>query len=156
MRVACPRTTTTGPPGWAWHDVLPLFRRAEHNERGADALHGTGGPLNVADLRAPNPYARAFIEAGVQAGLPENADFNGPTQEGVGWYQVTHRNGERCSAAKAYLAPALGRPNLAVITGSTAVVRAASSTGSPMARPRGRSRAARCCWPRARSARRSC
>jgi choline dehydrogenase-like flavoprotein len=109
-----------GNPGWAWDDVLPLFRRAEHNERGADALHGTGGPLNVADLRAPNPYARAFIEAGVQAGLPENADFNGPTQEGVGWYQVTHRNGERCSAAKAYLAPALGRPNLAVITGAHA------------------------------------
>jgi choline dehydrogenase-like flavoprotein len=109
-----------GNPGWGWHDVLPLFRRAEHNERGADDLHGTGGPLNVADLRAPNPYARAFIEAGVQAGLPENADFNGPMQEGVGWYQVTHRNGERCSAAKAYLAPALGRPNLAVITGAHA------------------------------------
>jgi choline dehydrogenase-like flavoprotein len=111
---------TQGNPGWAWRDVLPLFRRAEHNERGADELHGTGGPLNVADLRAPNPYAKAFIEAGVQAGLSENADFNGPTQEGVGWYQVTHRNGERCSAAKAYLAPALGRPNLAVITGAHA------------------------------------
>ncbi len=109
-----------GNPGWAWRDVLPLFLRAEHNERGADALHGTGGPLNVADLRAPNPYARAFIEAGVQAGLPENPDFNGPSQEGVGWYQVTHRNGERCSAAKAYLAPALGRPNLAVVTGAHA------------------------------------
>ncbi len=109
-----------GNPGWAWRDVLPLFRRAEHNERGGDALHGEGGPLNVADLRAPNPYARAFIEAGVQAGLPENADFNGPSQEGVGWYQVTHRNGERCSAARAYLAPALGRPNLTVITGAHA------------------------------------
>jgi choline dehydrogenase-like flavoprotein len=109
-----------GNPGWAWDDVLPLFRRAEHNERGADALHGTGGPLNVADLRSPNPYARAFVEAGVQAGLPENPDFNGPSQEGVGWYQVTHRNGERCSTAKAYLAPALGRPNLAVVTGAHA------------------------------------
>ena len=84
-----------GNPGWGWADVLPLFRRAEHNERGADALHGTDGPLNVADLRSPNRYARAFIEAGVQAGHPENADFNGPSQEGVGWYQVTHRNGER-------------------------------------------------------------
>jgi choline dehydrogenase-like flavoprotein len=109
-----------GNPGWAWRDVLPLFRRAEHNERGGDALHGTGGPLNVADLRSPNPYARAFVEAGVQAGLPENADFNGPSQEGVGWYQVTHRNGERCSAAKGYLAPALGRSNLTVITGAHA------------------------------------
>jgi choline dehydrogenase-like flavoprotein len=109
-----------GNPGWAWRDVLPAFRRAEHNERGGDVLHGTGGPLNVADLRSPNPYARAFIEAGVQAGLPENVDFNGPTQEGVGWYQVTHRNGERCSAAKGYLGPALGRPNLSVITGAHA------------------------------------
>ncbi|MEI7443527.1 MAG: choline dehydrogenase [Burkholderiales bacterium] len=109
-----------GNPGWSWAEMLPIFRRAEHNERGADALHGTGGPLNVADLRSPNPFARAFIEAGVQAGLPENTDFNGPTQEGVGWYQVTHRNGERCSAAKGYLAPALGRPNLEVITGAHA------------------------------------
>ncbi len=109
-----------GNPGWGWDDLLPLFRRAEHNERGADGLHGTGGPLNVADLRSPNPFARAFIEAGVQAGLPENPDFNGPSQEGVGWYQVTHRNGERCSAAKGYLGPALGRPNLKVITGAHA------------------------------------
>jgi choline dehydrogenase-like flavoprotein len=109
-----------GNPGWAWRDVLPLFRRAERNERGGDALHGADGPLNVADLRSPNPYARAFIEAGVQAGLPENPDFNGPTQEGVGWYQVTHRGGERWSAARAYLGPALGRPNLAVITGAHA------------------------------------
>lgn len=109
-----------GNPGWAWRDVLPLFRRAEHNERGGDGLHGAGGPLNVADLRSPNPYARAFVEAGVQAGLPENADFNGPSQEGAGWYQVTHRDGERCSAAKGYLGPALGRPNLSVITGAHA------------------------------------
>jgi choline dehydrogenase-like flavoprotein len=109
-----------GNPGWAWADVLPLFRRAEHNERGADALHGQGGPLNVADLRSPNPFARAFVDAGVQAGLPANADFNGPTQEGVGLYQVTHRNGERCSVAKAYLTPQLVRPNLKVITGAHA------------------------------------
>jgi choline dehydrogenase-like flavoprotein len=109
-----------GNPGWGWDDVLPLFRRAEHNERGADALHGQGGPLNVADLRSPNPVARAFVEAGVQAGLRENPDFNGPVQEGVGMYQVTHRNGERCSAAKAYLTPALARPNLQVITGAHA------------------------------------
>ena len=109
-----------GNPGWGWSDVLPFFRRAEHNERGADALHGQGGPLNVADLRSPNPFARRFVEAGVQAGLTENPDFNGPSQEGVGLYQVTHRDGERCSAAKAYLTPHLGRRNLNVITGAHA------------------------------------
>lgn len=105
-----------GNPGWAWSDVLPYFRRAEHNERGADAFHGTGGPLNVMDLPAPHRIARDFIEAGVQAGHARNPDFNGATQEGVGWYQVTHRAGERFSAAKAYLAPHRGRPNLQVVT----------------------------------------
>ena len=109
-----------GNPGWAWDDVLPVFRRAEHNERGADAWHGQGGPLNVADLRSPNPVARAFVEAGVQAGLPRNEDFNGAEQEGVGLYQVTHRNGERWSAARAYLEPAAGRSNLTVLTGTHA------------------------------------
>ncbi|MFN7645117.1 MAG: GMC family oxidoreductase [Burkholderiales bacterium] len=129
-----------GNPGWGWDDLLPLFRRAEHNERGADGLHGTGGPLNVADLRSPNPFARAFIEAGVQAGLPENPDFNGPSQEGVGWYQVTHRNGERCSAAKGYLGPALGRPNLKVITGAHAtrlLLESRRATGVEYRRPDG-------------------
>jgi len=110
------RWAAAGNPGWAWDDVLPYFRRSEHNTRGGDALHGEGGPLQAQDLMCPNPVAAAFIEAGVQAGLPANDDFNGPVQEGVGWYQVTHRGGERCSAAKAYLTPALGRPNLQVIT----------------------------------------
>lgn len=105
-----------GNPGWSWAEVLPYFKRAEHNERGADALHGTGGPLNVMDLRSPNPVARAFVQAGEQAGYPLNPDFNGERQEGFGMYQVTHRNGERFSAAKAYLTPHLGRPNLQVIT----------------------------------------
>jgi choline dehydrogenase-like flavoprotein len=109
-----------GNPGWGWQDVLPVFRRAEHNERGADAWHGQGGPLNVADLRSPNPVARAFVEAGEQAGLPRNEDFNGAEQEGVGMYQVTHRNGERWSAARAYLEPAIGRSNLVVMTGTQA------------------------------------
>lgn len=107
-----------GNPGWSFDEVLPWFRRSEGNLRGADALHGADGPLSVQDLRSPNPLARRFIEAGVQAGLPLNPDFNGPSQDGVGWYQATHRNGERCSAAKAYLTPALGRPNLEVITGA--------------------------------------
>lgn len=105
-----------GNPGWAWADVLPLFKRAEHNERGADAFHGTGGPLNVRDLTSPNPFVPHFIEAAREAGYPINPDFNGAQLEGIGHYQVTHRNGERFSAAKAYLTPHLGRPNLTVIT----------------------------------------
>ena len=105
-----------GNPGWAWADVLPLFKRTEHNERGADAFHGTGGPLNVRDLTSPNPFVPHFIQAAREAGYPINADFNGAELEGIGHYQVTHRNGERFSAAKAYLTPHLGRPNLTVIT----------------------------------------
>jgi choline dehydrogenase-like flavoprotein len=106
-----------GNRGWAWRDVLPWFKRAEHNERGTDAYHGTGGPLNVMDLRSPNTLVQPFLDAGRAAGWPANPDFNGPHLEGVGPYQVTHRNGERCSAAKAYLTPALARPNLQVFTG---------------------------------------
>jgi choline dehydrogenase-like flavoprotein len=105
-----------GNAGWSYADLLPYFKRAEHNERGADAFHGTGGPLNVMDLRSPNRYGAHFVQAGQQAGFPLNHDFNASTQEGIGAYQVTHRNGERCSAAKAYLARAVARPNLQVIT----------------------------------------
>jgi len=106
-----------GNAGWSFDEVLPYFKRAEHNERGADAWHGGGGPLNVMDLRSPNRFGPVFVEAARQAGYRLNADFNAAEQEGVGLYQVTHRNGERCSAAKAYLAPARVRPNLTVITG---------------------------------------
>ena len=109
-----------GNPGWAWDDVRPYFLRAEHNERGANDWHGAGGPLNVADLRAPNRFSHLFTQAGVQAGHPHNTDFNGATQEGVGLYQVTHKNGERHSAAKGYLTPHLGRSNLQVTTGAHA------------------------------------
>jgi choline dehydrogenase-like flavoprotein len=105
-----------GNPGWSFADVLPYFKRSEHNQRGADAWHGQGGPLNVMDLRSPNPFLPSFIEAGQQAGHPLNGDFNGPEQEGIGAYQVTHKGGERFSAAKAYLTPHLGRSNLKVIT----------------------------------------
>jgi choline dehydrogenase-like flavoprotein len=105
-----------GNPGWSFAEVLPYFKRAEHNERGADDWHGTGGPLNVMDLRSPNPVLPDFVEAGRQAGYPVNGDFNGADQEGVGPYQVTHQNGERFSAAKAYLTPHRARPNLQVIT----------------------------------------
>lgn len=107
-----------GNPGWSYDEVLPYFKRAEHNERGADAWHGSGGPLNVMDLRSPNRFAPVFVEAARQAGFPANHDFNAAQQEGVGLYQVTHQNGERFSAAKAYLSPNLSRPNLHVITGA--------------------------------------
>ncbi|MDH5539111.1 MAG: GMC family oxidoreductase N-terminal domain-containing protein, partial [Rhizobacter sp.] len=103
-----------------YDEVLPYFKRAENNERGADEFHGSGGPLNVMDLRSPNRHTAAFVQAGVQAGFAENRDFNGAEQEGVGAYQVTHKNGERFSAAKAYLSPNLARPNLTVLTGATA------------------------------------
>jgi choline dehydrogenase-like flavoprotein len=96
--------------------VLPYFIKAEDNERGPSELHGAGGPLRVSDNRSRYRTCEAFIEAGVQAGLPLNEDFNGPQQDGVGWYQVTQRNGMRCSAAVAYLYPAIERPNLNVLT----------------------------------------
>lgn len=106
-----------GNHGWAWNEVLPLFKRGEHNERGADHFHGTGGPLNVADLRSPHPASHAFVEAGVQAGHPRNSDFNGNRQLGVGLYQVTQKNGRRWSAARAYLDPASSRGNLSIMQG---------------------------------------
>jgi choline dehydrogenase-like flavoprotein len=109
-----------GCAGWAWNDVLPYFLRAENREAGASALHATGGPLNVARLRSPNAVGRAFLAAAAEAGLPVNDDFNGPVQEGVGEYEVTQVNGERCSAARAYLASVLGRPNLGLLTGAHA------------------------------------
>jgi choline dehydrogenase-like flavoprotein len=107
-----------GHRGWGWDDVLPYFIRAEDNERGASELHGAGGPLGVIENRSRYRTCEAFIEAGQQAGLPLNEDFNGPEQDGVGWYQVTQRNGMRCSAAVAYLHPVLGRENLTLITGA--------------------------------------
>ncbi|HYF59842.1 MAG TPA: GMC family oxidoreductase N-terminal domain-containing protein [Burkholderiaceae bacterium] len=108
-----------GNPGWGWTDVLPYFLRAERNERGASAWHGGNGPLNVADVLEPNPFSHRFVEAAEAAGIPRNDDFNGPSQEGAGFYQVTQKGGERFSAARAYLEPARGRPNLAVLTGAS-------------------------------------
>lgn len=105
-----------GNPGWSFADVLPYFKRSQNQERGASAYHGTGGPLNVADLRSPSPLTQVFIDAGVQAGLPYNNDFNGVNPEGVGPFQVTQKDGRRCSTARGYLAPARARANLTVIT----------------------------------------
>ena len=107
-----------GNPGWGYDDVLPYFKKAERNARGADPFHGADGPLHVMDLSNPNRYSGVFVQAGVQAGFCENTDFNGAQQEGVGLYQVTHHNGERCSAAKAYLTPHLTRANLHIYTGA--------------------------------------
>lgn len=109
-----------GATGWHWDAVLPWFRHSEGNTRGADALHGDDGPLTVSDLRHVNPLSHAFIEAAQQAGHARNDDFNGPKQTGVGLYQVTQRDGARCSAAVAYLRPARQRANLDVVTGALA------------------------------------
>ena len=107
-----------GFDGWGFGDVLPYFLRAEDNERGSSEWHGAGGPLTVSENRSRYSTCAAFIEAAQQAGMPVNEDFNGPEQDGVGWYQVTQRGGMRCSAAVAYLHPAIGRPNLTVETGA--------------------------------------
>lgn len=106
-----------GNPGWSYDEVLPYFKRAENSEtHGANDFHGTGGPLNVAWLRSPSPINQAFLAAARLHGLPANPDYNGVSQDGSFPYEVTHRNGERCSAAKGYITPNLGRPNLQVIT----------------------------------------
>lgn len=110
-----------GNAGWSYQDVLPYFKKSEHNEAGADTFHGTGGLLNVAALRSPSAFDQIFIDSAVQAGFTHNTDFNGAQQEGVGQFQVTHRHGERCSTAKAFLQPAKTRPNLTVLTQAQAI-----------------------------------
>ena len=106
-----------GNPGWGWRDVLPYFKALEHNESGGGDLRGTGGPLHVTDIsRSAHPICRHFIQAGVEAGLPRNEDFNGSSMEGVGLYQINTRGGLRMSTARAYLKPARRRTNLSVLT----------------------------------------
>ena len=105
-----------GNPGWSYDDVLPLFKRAEHNEQFQDGFHGQGGPLNVTYPRFDSPLSQMFLDAAAQNGMALNPDYNGAQQDGAFLYQVTHKNGERCSAAKGYLTPHLNRPNLKVIT----------------------------------------
>lgn len=109
-----------GNPGWSYKDVLPYFKRAQNQERGASEFHGVGGPLNVADMRSPNVLTKVFIEAGVQSGISRNDDFNGAQQEGIGLFQLTQKRGRRCSTAAGYLKQARGRPNLTVITNAHA------------------------------------
>jgi choline dehydrogenase len=105
-----------GCEGWGWDDVRPYFLRAEHQERGAGEHHGVGGPLNVSDVTQGHKVSDAAIEACVEAGIPRNVDVNGASQEGVCYYQLTVKNGQRCSAAVAYLHPAMKRANLTVET----------------------------------------
>jgi choline dehydrogenase-like flavoprotein len=114
-----------GCPGWGWEDVLPFFKRSEANQRGGDAGHGGSGPLQVGDQRSPRGITQAFVDACGENQIRFNDDFNGPEQEGAGYYQVTQfwtgpHVGERCSAAAAYLHPAMGRQNLSVLTGAHA------------------------------------
>jgi choline dehydrogenase-like flavoprotein len=105
-----------GAPGWSYLEMLPYFVKAECNERGAPPYHGHSGPLNVQDGRSMHPLVDHLIEAGVESGYRRNDDFNGASQMGVGRFQLTQRNGVRCSAADAYLHPSQGRGNLQVFT----------------------------------------
>jgi choline dehydrogenase len=130
-----------GCVGWDWDSVLPYFRKAQNQERGESALHGTGGPLNVADQPGHSELAEAMIAAAEQAGLPRNPDFNGPRQEGAGYYQTTTRDRRRWSTAKAYLATAAGRPNLEIRTlcqATRVLIEAGRAVGVEYQSPRGR------------------
>src|ERR1051326_6547993 len=109
-----------GCEGWDWDSVLPYFRKAENQERGADDFHAVGGPLRVSDQPRGLELAEAVLTACEQAGIPRNPDFNGSVQEGCGYYQCTTANRRRWSTAKAYLEPARHRANLEVRTGAHA------------------------------------
>ncbi len=109
-----------GNTGWSYADVLPYFRRSEDRIGKADPLHGTGGGLAVSDVAGGHPLSEAFIRAAMEEGIPRNDDFNGAEQAGVGYYQTTSRRGRRCSAAVAFLKPAMRRPNLQVVTNALA------------------------------------
>ncbi len=103
-------------PGWSYDELLPLFKRSEDNERGESEYHGVGGPLTVSDGRSRNPSTAALVEGALEAGYAHNDDFNGASQDGFGYFQLTQRDGRRCSTARGFLRPALSRPNLTVQT----------------------------------------
>lgn len=107
-----------GAEGWSWRDVFPYFLRAEDHHAGPSDWHAAGGPLTVSEGRSRSPLMSAYVEAAQEAGHPFNPDFNGPRQDGVGYYDLTQRNGLRCSTADAYLRPAMERPNLRVLSGA--------------------------------------
>ncbi|MFM2304734.1 MAG: hypothetical protein RLZZ135_2146, partial [Cyanobacteriota bacterium] len=103
-----------GNPGWSYRDMLPYFKKSEHQQRGADAYHGVDGELSVTDLIAPTVISQRFVDAAISLGYEYNPDFNGAQQQGVGSYQFTIKDGKRHSAAAAFLVPILQRPNLTV------------------------------------------
>ena len=109
------RWAAQGNSGWAYADLLPYFRKMQHQERGESTHHGVGGPINVADPQDPNPLSRAFVAAALELGFRHNADFNDGEQEGFGLYQVTQKDGQRHSAAIGYLRPALARANFTAL-----------------------------------------
>ena len=109
-----------GNIGWGYDDVLPYFKKAENQQRGADDYHGSGGPLSVSDWRHDDPLSEAFVRAAVETGIPFNPDFNGATQEGAGFFQTTTRRGRRASSAFSYLRPARNRGNLHIETSALA------------------------------------
>jgi choline dehydrogenase len=128
-----------GVPGWSWGEVQPWFLRSERNLRGASTHHGTDGPLVVADMPERDELSDAFVAAAREAGFPANADFNGPAQDGSGYYQITSEGGIRASTATAFLGPARRRSNLQVITKalvSRIVVQAGMATGVELLRGR--------------------
>ncbi|MDP2227534.1 MAG: choline dehydrogenase [Moraxellaceae bacterium] len=107
-----------GNTGWSFDDVLPYFKKSENNHVIHNEWHGSDGPLHVSQLQTDNPFQQHFVKAAQEVGYPLNNDFNGAEQEGLGAYQVTQINGERCSAYRAYVLPHLSRPNLRVETGA--------------------------------------
>jgi choline dehydrogenase len=109
-----------GNTGWGFDDVLPYFKKAEDQQRGASEFHGAGGPLPVSDWRHADPLSEAFVVAAAETGIPANPDFNGATQEGAGFFQTTTRRGRRASTAFSYLRPARSRGNLHVETSAQA------------------------------------
>ena len=122
------RWAALGNRGWGWADVLPYFRKSEHNTRGASEFHGADGPMWSSDIREKHELMEAIIHAANELGVPRNDDFNGAAQEGVGYYQLFTRNGWRCSSATAYLRPAQRRRNLRVETGAQATAIAFEGT----------------------------
>jgi choline dehydrogenase-like flavoprotein len=110
-----------GHDGWGYDEVLPYFKRSEANERGPDPYHGADGPMSVSESRSMHPLVDTMLEAAREAGHEANPDFNGARQEGVGRFQLTQREGLRCSTADAFLRPASERPNLTVLTRAMAL-----------------------------------
>ncbi len=151
-----------GLPGWSYKDVLPYYyKKSEHNERGANEFHGAGGPLNIADLRCVNPLSHLFVEAATKLGLALNEDFNGASQEGVGYFQVTQKEGQRHSAATAFFEARAATPesdgqdaHATSSNCSSSVTARSASSSSSRARPSRRALSAKSCSAAASSTRR--